>query len=33
MMLLVTVDEVKLGNELPVENIVSGGGDVGCMAR
>ena len=33
MMLLVTVDEVKLGDELPIGNIAHGGGDMGRMAR
>ena len=33
MVLLVAVDEAKLGNELPIENIVSSGGDVGRMAH
>ena len=33
MVLLVAVDEVKLGDELPIGNIVHAGGDVGRMAR
>ena len=31
MILFPTVDEVKASDELPPENLVSGGGDVGSM--